>query len=396
MNVRSQGPRVVAAMLAGFALGGCAEAQARMGSFLTNPGSVTSASASSEKVFSVLWWTKADETEGLPYKPIEPASPEYDPATGAVYAATSDGKVHAFASDGRHLWDAEVGGPFNAGPTLTEGRLYVGTSRGDLVALDAADGKTLWTYSAGDALQTRPVVSDGLVLVMTSSDTLLAIDAEKGDWKWQYRREAPGLFTLHGAGRPAVADGRVLAGFADGYAVALDIADGGLLWAKQLSNQERFNDVDASPVIDDWGRAYFAAYGSGLHAIDAATGDTVWTYAKPGITALAIDPNNGRLFAGGPGFISAHAGDTGLPRWTMAMGEERYVTGLTVADGPLLLAATGRGPLLFLDTRNGKLRKAFDPGHGVYAAATRAARGDTLVLSNRGYVYNLAIEAPVR
>ena len=25
-----------------------------------------------------------------------------------------------------------------------------------------------------------------------------------------------------------------------------------------------------------------------------------------------------------------------------------------------------------------------------------AARGDTLVLSNRGYVYNLAIEAPVR
>ncbi|MGI5862591.1 MAG: PQQ-binding-like beta-propeller repeat protein [Myxococcales bacterium] len=396
MNVRSQGPRVVVAMLAGVALGGCAGAQARMGSFLTSPGGVASASASSEKVFSVLWWTKADETQGLPYKPVEQASPEYDPATGAVYVATSDGKVHAFASDGRSLWDTEVGGPFNAGPALAGDRLYVGSTRGDLVALDANDGKVIWTYSAGDALQTRPVVSEGLVLVMTSSDTLLAIDAEKGDWKWQYRREVPGLFTLHGAARPAVADGRVFAGFADGYAVALDLADGGLLWAKQLSSQERFNDVDASPVVDDWGRVYFAAYGSGLYAIDAATGDTVWTYTKPGITALAIDPNNGRLFAGGPGFISAHAGDSGLPRWTMSMGQERNVTGLTVVDGPLLLAATGRGPLLFLDTRNGKLRKAFDPGHGVHAAATRAARGDTVVLSNRGYVYNLAIDAPVR
>lgn len=382
--MRRAAPRFPAVLLA-LALGGCAQAQAGF------PAVARPASApASESVFSVLWWEKADGGEGLAYRPLEPASPEADPINGTVFSATSDGKVRAFGRGRELLWEFDAKGPFTAGPTLAEDRLYLSTSEGKMVALDVATGAPIWQYATGEELMTRPVVEDGLVLAMSVSDALFAVDQETGTWKWQYRRDPPVRFTVRGAARPLVVDGRVFAGFADGFAVALEARDGSVVWAKPLTTGAEFLDLDADPVADDWGRVCFASYSGGIACLDAGLGTTVWTQRRPGVTSLALDRGANRLYAGGTGFVSCFAVDSGQARWNLELGRDRFVSGLALDFG-WLMVSTGPGPLLFLDPRSGRFRKAFDPGHGVSAAPQSLPGGEAVILSNRGVLYGVAL-----
>lgn len=380
-------PAVSALLIAGGA-SGCS-VSSKLGAFLASNKS--SGLSAPERVFDIDWWARADETFGVPFQPVELGSPDLDVRSGAVYVATDDGRVHAFDRAGQPLWTYEVGGSFDAGPTYADGRVYVSSAKGKLLALDAASGRLLWSYATGDELVTQPAVGGGLVFATGSSDTLFAVDQETGAWKWQYRREAPGEFTIRGAARPLFVSGQVFAGFADGYAVSLTAADGTVRWAKDLGQGKQYADVDAGPLADEMGRVYFASFATGLFALDRDTGAIAWTVALPGVTALALDPAAGRIHAGGAGFLNAlHAAD-GSVRWKLSLGQDRAVTGLSMANN-LLLASTGSGPLLFLDAGSGELRRAFDPGRGISAPPTTLP-GRALVLSNRGYVYALDVTA---
>ncbi|MFN7134188.1 MAG: PQQ-binding-like beta-propeller repeat protein, partial [Myxococcales bacterium] len=128
MTFRSLAAVVVSAVSL---LGGCQSVPAVKKSAARAP-------SASEKVFHIDWWTQVGEGGALPYKPIEAASPAFDPISGNVFVGTSDGKLHALAPGGKRLWEFSAGGPFNGGPTFLDGRVYVGSSEGRLVALDAA------------------------------------------------------------------------------------------------------------------------------------------------------------------------------------------------------------------------------------------------------------------
>jgi len=261
-----------------------------------------------------------------------------------------------------------------------------------VVAVDATSGKQLWEYDATEEIVTKPLLAMGMVFVVSSADTIYALDQQKGEWRWQYRREAPATdFTVRGAARPAVADGRLFAGFADGFAVSLDARDGTLQWAKDLGGGKPFADVDAGPVLDEEGHVFFASFASGIFALEAATGKLVWTAKRNGVNALALDPATRRLFAGGDGFAASYQARTGTGIWNVSLGADHAVSGIGLANG-LMIASTGLGPLLFIDGFNGRLRRSFDPGRGV-SAPVNVVGSQAYVLSNRGVLYDLGIEA---
>lgn len=343
-----------------------------------------------EKAYSVLWWHKVEGTQQRPYKPVELAAPEFDPVKGRVFAATRDGFLTAFSESGERLWELEVGGPFNAGPLLDAGTLYLASANGVLFAIDPQTGDKRWTYTTPDALMTQPVVAGDCVLVMTAADTLVAIDRQTGAWRWQYRRELPPGLTLFGAARPAVSGQRVFAGFADGFAVALDLKDGGVLWAKELSRAKAFRDLDASPVLDAQGNVYFASNSDGLFCLDAATGALRWSQLRPGLTVLALNENGDKIYAGGQGFLGLFETKGGKMRWGRALSNDAIVTGLTSIHGQLL-AVSGAQPMLIIEEESGRIRRAFEPGHGVTAPVRAGNQGEAFVLSNRGYLYGLAL-----
>ncbi len=343
-----------------------------------------------EKAYSVLWWHKVEGTVQRPYKPVELAAPEFDPLRGQVFAATRDGFLTAFSVQGERLWEVEVGGPFHAGPLLADGMLYLASANGTLSAFDPQTGQVRWTYSTPDAFLTQPVVAGDLVLAMTSADTLVALDRQTGAWRWQYRRELPAGLTLFGAARPAVAGQRVFAGFADGHAVALDLRSGAVLWARELSRAKAFRDLDADPVLDDRGNVYFASNSDGLFCLDAATGEVRFSHLRPGLNVLALNEGGDKIYAGGQGFVGLFAAKDGKMRWGRELAGDATVTGLTPTNGQLL-AVSGAHPMLIIEEESGRVRRAFQPGHGVSAPVRAGNLGEAFVLSNRGYLYGLAL-----
>lgn len=79
------------------------------------------------------------------------------------------------------LWDVDVGaGP--SGPVLADGRLYVGTDEGTIVALDAGTGVRRWRATVGSPTG-APRVVDGAVYVPTPTG-LVSLDSSGGEKRW--------------------------------------------------------------------------------------------------------------------------------------------------------------------------------------------------------------------
>jgi outer membrane protein assembly factor BamB len=356
------------------------------------------ANVSRPAVYEVAWNTPLVKLGLLEYLPTEPATPAIDPDTERIYVTTRDGFVRCLSPvDGTVEWEAKTDGRFVAGPAVVEGVLYVPGGDGVLYAFRALSGEPVWRFSANEELVTTPTVADGKVLVASQSETLFAVDAEKGTWVWQYRRDPPTGFTVRGASRPSIGDGLAYMGFADGYVVALDLPTGVAKWERRvtLSGGNQFLDVDSSPLLHD-GRLFVASYKDGLAALDARSGDLLWTTAQPGITALLL--RGATLFGTGDGALSAFEPSRGRLLWRIDL---RDVTpkgrannagrGLTLARGYVVVPTSSA--LAFVEPTSGRVRAMWNPGRGVTAAPASVAsprHGSRLyVMSNLGTVFAL-------
>jgi quinohemoprotein ethanol dehydrogenase len=128
---------------------------------------------------------------------------------GAMYVTTSWSRVHALdAATGRELWkyDPQVPretlaraccGPVNRGVAAWEGRIFVGTLDGRLVALDAATGKPVWEVWTveKDSVYTitgAPRVVKGKVVIGNGGAEfgvrgyVTAYDAATGQQAWRF------------------------------------------------------------------------------------------------------------------------------------------------------------------------------------------------------------------
>jgi outer membrane protein assembly factor BamB len=82
--------------------------------------------------------------------------------SGAIaFAACDDGSLRAIDTrTGAVLWSVESGAQFDAGPALVEGGIYVGTTAGEVLAVDAAAGTVRWRVSVSSAaVETVPAVA---------------------------------------------------------------------------------------------------------------------------------------------------------------------------------------------------------------------------------------------
>lgn len=192
---------------------------------------------------------------------------------GKVIVATQD-TLHAFdAATGALSWSWTNGGGsgIHTGPVVAGGVAYVGVVGvgAGMHALDVADGSSKWhrvtSFPQGIGVGAEHVyVNDG--------EALLALRRFDGSQAW--RAPAPDEGRTFLDGHPTVAGGRVYVPSRYDGAV-YDAASGALL-------RKRFW-TDPLPAVDAQ-RAYVlsgvsAADDAVLHAVDAATGSTLWELA---------------------------------------------------------------------------------------------------------------------
>jgi outer membrane protein assembly factor BamB len=96
--------------------------------------------------------------------------------SGALYFGSSaDHKVYCLdAASGRVRWTFFTGGPVRLAPTLSEGRVYVGSDDGSVYCLDAKDGKVIWQRRAGP--DDRRLIGHGKMVSMWPVRTGVLVD----------------------------------------------------------------------------------------------------------------------------------------------------------------------------------------------------------------------------
>ena len=104
---------------------------------------------------------------------------------GVLYhGAGSDDNLQRIARDaatGDELWrwGIEGGGPTSIA-SVSEDRIYVGGSDGNIYALDAATGTEEWRFSAGSPAGSTVTLAGGVVYATTEDGNLYGVDAETG------------------------------------------------------------------------------------------------------------------------------------------------------------------------------------------------------------------------
>ena len=161
------------------------------------------------------------------------------------------------------LWSRPLGEGY-AGIAVVGDRLYTQYGEGTeeiVVALATATGEELWSHrheaprpdgmrlNYGEGPHATPLVSGGRVFTVGTTGRLLALDAADGELLWQHDLwgEYGGFRLRRGYGASPIAWGETVilpvGGEAPG-AIAFDVGDGRIAW-----RSERFDPAQSSPVL---------------------------------------------------------------------------------------------------------------------------------------------------
>lgn len=99
-------------------------------------------------------------------------------AGDSVFVVDTTGQLMAVArQDGRIRWTAKLpGGTTWSGPTMAGGTLWLASSKGQLVGVEAATGRVATQQNIGEPVYIAPIVAQGKMFVLTDNAKLIAMN----------------------------------------------------------------------------------------------------------------------------------------------------------------------------------------------------------------------------
>jgi alcohol dehydrogenase (cytochrome c) len=190
------------------------------------------------------------------------------------------------------------------------------------------------------ATQTNPLVYQG-VMYLTIDKAIVAIDAATCRERWTYNWEPKGGVLSPANRGVAMKDGRLVRGTADGYLIAVDMANGKLLWSQKIADAKSSQYLSMPPLIyedlviygpagADWGAKNW------IGAFKLATGEQMWRFN-----------------------LIPEAGEPGAETWTDSKAREHgggslwTPLSLDVAKGVLYVPVGNPSPDFYPDVRPG-------------------------------------------
>src|SRR5437899_10965934 len=163
-----------------------------------------------------------------------------------------------------------------------------------------------WVFATGvtNGHEAPPMVNNGVMFVATPGNQIIAIDAKSGGLLWRYRRPlAEDVVLLHATSRGVALYGdQVFFAAGEAVLVALDATTGQELWTATVAENKQGYYMSVAPLVAD-GKVMVGASGGELGvrafvaAYDAGTGHQVWktdTVPGPGEPGTETWPNGNR------------------------------------------------------------------------------------------------------
>lgn len=318
-------------------------------------------------------------------------------ANGVVVAAGTGGQVAEFkASNGHRIWTRHVNARLAAGPAIGSGLVVVTTRTGDVVALDAGTGKVQWKRFVGAPAIASPAIGAGIVAVKTMAGALVGLAPQTGREVWTVSEATPSL-TLRFDSQPLIVNGVVYAGFADGKAIAADPATGKVLWRTQVATGAGGNVV--ADMVDVGGLLgyaagdlYVATYQGKLAALDASSGQILWSRDVSSYTGVTLDAAHVYV-ADAEGRVRAFDLVTGVPKWTDDKLAYRSLSA-PIPYGAVVVVGDKQGYLHFVDRNTGQYMGRVQAGDGPIRMPPVVVHGLLVVLTGGGTLVAYRLPQP--
>ncbi len=220
-------------------------------------------------------------------------------AGGRVFTLDARNGLTATSTGGGTLWRVDLTLPSDRGGEAAggglaygDGRLYVTTAYGELIAIDPASGGVVWRQRFDAPVTGAPTVDNGIVYVAARDSSGWAVDATDGRLRW----EIPGIPAtagVAGAAGPAVADRLVMFPFPSGQLLAALRVGGAEIWQASVAGnrlgtgRSGLFEITGDPVVA--GSVTYVANALGrVAAIDTATGQRIWDAVEGATSTLAV------------------------------------------------------------------------------------------------------------
>ena len=244
---------------------------------------------------------------------------------------------------GRKLWkfDTELAPITGLGGN---DQVLIATSQdGDIVAYRESDDELvkLWGSRLESEIRSTPIVDNDQVFVRSVDGKLRSLAIADGAEQWVVSRRVPAL-SLTGNSEPLVAGPLVFAGFDDGKLIAYERTSGKIRWESTISAPrgrteiERLVDVDGRFVLSD-GVIYVASFQGRLAALQAASGDLLWSREFSSYQPIAID-DDALYLSADDSHLWAIDRRTGSAFWKQDVLHARRITAPTVIGDNLVVA----------------------------------------------------------
>ena len=288
-------------------------------------------------------------------------------------------------------------------PVLDGGTVYFGASDGRFYAVDVDLGIVRWHYETKAPVFSKPMVAGNRVYFMASDDVLYCLEKDTGKWVWHYKRTISTPTTIRGNSTPVLDGDRVLAGFSDGYFVALGAKDGNLRWETHVHRGSKFTDVDAEAVVD--GKQVFVpSYDGGLYTLDRESGRVQWFTDVGGSKRVVLEEGGKTLYlAASDGRVLSMDKESGKVNWAfeLDLGAPTEI----LMRGTYLVFGSSRQYLYVVRKGDGSLAYRFNAGlRSGFSGAPVAAplkqeknpAEEFYIYSNFGTLYGFSWKRPAK
>lgn len=328
---------------------------------------------------------------------------------GGTAVALADGRIVFVDMAGRETATARMDQAAVGPPLIASGRVFGADAWGAIYCF-GMNGERIWKYErqtrAGSGYNTLVPWGGGVVLTDTRG-RLYAVDGN-GRLRLEiavtsYRLSTPAVADVDGDG----VDDFVFGG--DDETVYCVSGKGYLLWQKKLPGGRFGRSLPAVADLDGDGRAEvymttpFVGRQTGLHALDAASGDVRWhvksemqTYAS--LVFLDVDGDGKRDILFGDKNTRLYAVDArGRKLWDTQMGGRGiFYAGTAAGEWIYQIARDGGldGKSLYVLNRNGQVKLGVPlAGGGGYGPALARAGGESrlLAVSSQGTLHAFRI-----
>lgn len=271
-------------------------------------------------------------------------------------------------------WKFATHGQVISSPAIADGTAYIGSTDGNLYAVDLENGTQKWTFATKVRITSSPAVDHGTVYFESYDSNFYALNAATGQLKWKFATAGERRFAgkhLHGSqpegesmpdpfdfylSSPSFWNGAVYFGSGDGTVYALDANTGAANWKFASGNV-----IHASPAIAD-GVVFIGSWDSFFYALDAATGKEKWRfktgedtkiYNQVGIQSSAAVADGTVYFGCRDSNFYALDAASGKQKWVFNNKGSWVITSPAVHAGKVYFSTSDSGAFYALDAKSG-------------------------------------------